>query len=634
MKFLVFIIFCYLPVSFATQPKIADFFNAPKIKIAQINPSGDRILIKLKHKNNYLLMLYAVKTKQKSILFYEPKKTEHENETADNIIKATWLSDNEILALLRLDDGSYKDYLITLKQGEGNKELSSFENLAFGGHLIRHSRFHKRKLIVAKRNKHGGKDLYYVDIDTKVTTKRLNDNLREATNWLLDAKDNIKVAWGYVDGEFTVWYRAANDESWDIIRTSTDREETFKPVLALDDKQSFLVLHNHDRDEIVLQEFNPVSKKFGKIIFEKKGTDIQGISLNAGYTGLTSAKYFENGVLRNHYFNENAELKNNSLKDIFPEQQAIVVSENSSKDQQIIFTFNHENKGKYFHLDTNDNEHMLLGSNNPNFGASNSGSRIVHHKIPTSDGFQIESYLTLPNNVENPPLIVMPHGGPIGVQDTIYFDPHSQLLASRGYATLKVNYRGSSGYGKKFMFAGQKQWGLNIENDIKNSLDNIIKLDIIDQSRICIFGSSYGGYSALMSVIKYPNQFKCAISFAGVTDIPLMFAEDTRMKIDSYKQIMKDIVGDPIKDKDYQRNNSPVYRYKELLTPLLLVHGTDDSVVSSEHTERLSLLLSKKKIDHEFMLLDGVGHGFYSGYSATLFYNKVFEFLDNNLAKE
>jgi len=137
-----------------------------------------------------------------------------------------------------------------------------------------------------------------------------------------------------------------------------------------------------------------------------------------------------------------------------------------------------------------------------------------------------------------------------------------------------------------------------------------------------------------MSVIKYPNQFKCAISFAGVTDIPLMFAEDTRMKIDSYKQIMKDIVGDPIKDKDYQRNNSPVYRYKELLTPLLLVHGTDDSVVSSEHTERLSLLLSKKKIDHEFMLLDGVGHGFYSGYSATLFYNKVFEFLDNNLAKE
>jgi len=634
MKLFVFIILFYTQISFATQPQIAEFFNAPKIKIAQLNPSGDRILIKLKHKNNYLLMLYTVKTKQKSVLFYEPKKTEHDNETADNIIKATWLSDNEILALLRLDDGSYKDYLITIKQGKGKKELSSFEYLSFEGHLMRPSYFHKRKLIVAKSNKHSGTDLYYVDIDTKNTTKRLNDNLREATSWLLDAKDNIKVAWGYIDDEFTVWYRETNDEEWETIRSSTDKEETFKPVLVLDDKQSFLVLHNHNRDEVVLQEFDPISKKFGKIFFEKKGIDIKGISLNADYTELASVKYYENGVLRNHYFNESAELENNTLKELFPDQQAIVISENLSKDQQIIFTFNHENQGKYFHLDTNDNKHMLLGSNNPNFGAASRGSRIVHHKVPTSDGFQIESYLTLPNNVENPPLIVMPHGGPIGVQDTIYFDPHSQLLASRGYATLKVNYRGSSGYGKKFMFAGQKQWGLNIEKDIKNSLDNIIKLDLIDPSRICIFGSSYGGYSALMSVIKYPNQFKCAISFAGVTDIPLMFAEDTRMKNDSYKQSVTDIVGDPIKDKDYQRNNSPVYRYKELLTPMLLVHGTDDPIVSSEHSERLSLLLTKKKIEHEFMLLDGVGHGFSSGYSASLFYNKVFKFLDNYLAKE
>ena len=633
MKLFVFIIFFYAQISFAIQPKIADFFNAPKIKSAQLNPSGDKILIKLRHKNNYLLMLYQLKTKQKSVLFYEPKQTEHDNEIADNIIKAIWLSNDEILALLLLDDGSYKNYLITLKQGKDKKQANSFEELSFRGHLIRPSRFHKRKLIVAKRNKHRGTDLYYVDIDSKNTTKRINDSLRKATSWLLDTKDNIKVAWGFVDDEYTVWYRETNDKDWEIIRNSTDREETFKPVHIIDKKQLILVLHNHNRDEIVLQEFDPINKIFGKIIFEKKGIDIQGITLNPDYTSLASAKYFENGVLRNHYFNEGAEFKNNTLKEVFPDQQAVVISENSSKDQQIIFTFNHENKGKYYHLDTKVNKPTLIGSNNPNFDASSGGSRIVHHKIPTSDGFEIESYLTLPNNVENPPLIVMPHGGPIGVQDTIYFDPHSQLLASRGYATLKVNYRGSSGYGKKFMFAGQKQWGLNIENDIKNALDNIIKLDIIDQSRICIFGSSYGGYSALMSVIKYPDKFKCAISFAGVTDIPLMFAEDTRMKIDSYKQKMKDIVGDPIKDKDYQRNNSPVYRYKELLTPMLLIHGKDDPIVSYEHSERLSLLLTKKKIKHEFMLLDGVGHGLSSGYSATLFYNKVFDFLDNYLSK-
>lgn len=310
-----------------------------------------------------------------------------------------------------------------------------------------------------------------------------------------------------------------------------------------------------------------------------------------------------------------------------------MVSSNSTATQKIILTFNHENRGRYFHLDMENNKSTLIGSKAAKLDVNNRKSKIIHHKIPTSDGFEIESYLTLPNNVQNPPLIVMPHGGPIGVQDTIYFDPHSQLLASRGYATLKVNYRGSSGYGKKFMFAGHKQWGLSIEDDINNALDNIIDKGLIDKSRICIFGSSYGGYSALMSVIKYPEKFKCAISFAGVTDIPLMFAEDTKMKIASYKQAMKDIVGDPIKDSDYQRHNSPVYRYKELLTPLLLVHGTDDPTVSSEHSERLSLLLTKKNIDHEFMLMDGVGHGFGNGYSATIFYKKVFSFLDKHLSQ-
>lgn len=633
MKSFVFMVFFFSQASFATQPIIADFFNAPKIKSAQLNPTGDKILLKLRHKNNYLLMLYHLKTKQKNVLFYEPKKTEHENEIIDNIIKAKWLSDSEILTQLLLDDGSYTDYLITVKQDNNGKKENSFEKLSFSGHLIRPSQYQKRKLIVAQLNRHWGTDLYYVNIDSKDKTKRLNGDLRQATNWLLDAQDNVKLGWGFVEKEFTVWYRQTMDDDWEIIRKSKDKNETFLPVLVSDKNKPILVLHNHNRDEIALQEFDPVTKKFGKIIFEKEGIDIKGITLNSDYNALASARYFENGVLRNHYFNEKAESSNNALKEIFPNQQAIVISENVSKEQQIILTFNHENRGKYFHLNTNKNKATLIGSNTPDFKTSNSRSRIIHHKIPTSDGFHIESYLTMPNNVENPPLIVMPHGGPIGVQDTIYFDPHSQLLASMGYATLKVNYRGSSGYGKKFMFAGQKQWGLNIENDINNALENIIKLDIIDQSRMCIFGSSYGGYSALMSVIKYPNKFKCAISFAGVTDIPLMFAEDTRMKNDGYKQAMKDIVGDPIKDKDYQRNNSPVYRYKELLTPILLVHGTDDPLVSYEHSERLSLLLTKKKIEHEFMLLDGVGHGFDSGHSATIFYNKVFSFLDKYLLK-
>jgi len=635
MKLLVCFILFYTHISFATSlPIIAEFFNSPKIKRAIINPSGDEILIKIRHKNNYLLMLYQLKSKQQNVLFYEPKQAEDNNEVFDNILEVTWVSDTEILALLLLDDGSYEDHLMTFSHNSDGTLSIKRKKLSFSGHLVRPSRYYDRKLIVTQRNRHNGTDIYYVDIDSEKRSDRLNEDLRQASRWLMNTNDEIKVAWGIVENEHIVWYRETNEEDWATVRKSKNTKETFIPILITNKSQTILVLHNHNRDEIALQEFDLINKKFGKVIFEKKGIDIKSISLNSNYSALASANYLENGVLKNHYFNDTAELKNNTLKDVFPNQHAIVVSSNSTKTQQTVLTLNHENRGKYFHLDKRNNKTMLIGSNNPTYDVSSNKSRIIHHKIPTSDGFEIESYLTLPNNVINPPLIVMPHGGPIGVQDTIYFDPHSQLLASRGYATLKVNYRGSSGYGKKFMFAGQKQWGLNIENDINNALNNIIKLDIIDQSRICIFGSSYGGYSALMSVIKYPKKFKCAISFAGVTDIPLMFAQDTRMKVDAYKQAMIDIVGDPIKDSEYQRHNSPVYRYKELLTPLLLVHGTDDPIVTSEHSERLSLLLTKKKIEHEFLLLNGVGHGFGSGHSATIFYNKVFSFLDKNLSKK
>jgi hypothetical protein len=262
MKLLVCFLLFYTPISFATSlPIIADFFNPPKVKNVLINPSGDEIIMKIKHKNNYLLMLYQLKTRQQNVLFYEPKLINNDKENFDNIINVKWLSDNEILILLLLDDGSYNDYLITLSRNDDGVISTEFKHLSFYGHLVRPSRTYKRKLIVTERNRHSGKDIYYVDIDSEDKSDRLNDDLRQATHWLMGANDEIKVAWGIVEGEHVVWHRETSNENWVIVRKSKDQQESFWPVLITDESQTVLVLHNHNRNEIALQEFDLINKK-------------------------------------------------------------------------------------------------------------------------------------------------------------------------------------------------------------------------------------------------------------------------------------------------------------------------------------------------------------------------------------
>jgi dipeptidyl aminopeptidase/acylaminoacyl peptidase len=644
MRFIIFLTLFISSYTLANAlPPISAFFEAEKIQSMTLNPSGDKVLIKLKFKRTYILMVMDIATKQKEVVYYEPyrkidfslsHKKEEEQEIQDKITKAIWLNDNEIVLLLSLDDGSLKDYLVKLYFNDEQKLSHNFSEINILGYPKKASKLHQRKLLIHSYNRHNGIDNFYWDLDSNDKSEKLNGDLREASYWVFDKNENILVGYGTQDKKNTVWHRTTKKSDWQVIWQSRNRDEVFKPVAIASDNTSILVLHNHERNEVVLQAFTPKTKTFGKVLFSKKNIDVSGVINHPIKNGILAVTYMQSGLLRYYYFDKTYRQLNNKLAKTFPNEQANIINRSRSGRKLIVRTFNHENKGNYYFWDTDKNKMMLLGSKEPKLNKNKNLSSIRNFTTPTSDDFEVESYLTLPKHTHKPPLIVMPHGGPIGVQDSHYFDPHSQLLVSRGFATLKVNYRGSSGYGKKFMFAGHKQWGLSIEDDILKAVNHVLAENIVDETRICIYGASYGGYSALMSIIKYPNKFKCAISFAGVTDIPLMFAEDTRLMNNSYKEALTNIIGDPIKDKAYQHNNSPIYRYKEIKTPLLLIHGTEDSTVSSEHSERLSLLLNKQKVEHDFLLINGAGHGLWSGKQAVIMYEKIFAFLNAQLAKK
>src|SRR5262249_42008473 len=152
-------------------------------------------------------------------------------------------------------------------------------------------------------------------------------------------------------------------------------------------------------------------------------------------------------------------------------------------------------------------------------------ARMSAFHIPASDGVAIHGFFTVPLGADKktaPPLVVLVHGGPHGVRDLWGYNPEVQLLASKGFAVLQVNYRGSGGYGRSYMEAGYKHWGDRVVMDIVDATRWLVGKGMADEKRVCIYGGSFGGYAALQATILAPDLFRCAVGYAGVYDLALM----------------------------------------------------------------------------------------------------------------
>lgn len=205
--------------------------------------------------------------------------------------------------------------------------------------------------------------------------------------------------------------------------------------------------------------------------------------------------------------------------------------------------------------------------------------------LTARDGTVLHGYVTRPAHAQQPgPLILLPHGGPAS-RDVVDFDYWTQFLASRGWAVLKVNFRGSSGYGGDFLQAGFKRWGLEMQDDLTDAAQYAIDQGIADPERIYIVGGSYGGYAALMGVVKTPQLFRCAVSFAGVSDLRALLKEKRRFlgyELGSERQL-----GAWWSDRDRLKATSPVNHADKIRTPLLIVHGAEDRTVSVEQSRAM-----------------------------------------------
>ncbi len=246
------------------------------------------------------------------------------------------------------------------------------------------------------------------------------------------------------------------------------------------------------------------------------------------------------------------------------------------------------------------------------------------------DGMEVPAYLTLPvgKPEKNLPLIVMPHGGPF-VRDSWGYDPWVQFLAAKGYAVLQPNYRGSTGYGVAYVKAGYGQWGRAMQDDIDDGAKWLAAQGIVDAKRVCIMGASFGGYAALWASVKSPDLYRCAISFAGISDVGAMLRYDRKsFAADKYFRGWRSKVQG---EKDFDlKNVSPLFAPQKLAMPLLIAHGSDDDNVPMSQSAKFHQALLQAGKAHDYVIYKDEGHGLEKDANETDFLERVGAFLDKH----
>lgn len=319
-----------------------------------------------------------------------------------------------------------------------------------------------------------------------------------------------------------------------------------------------------------------------------------------------------------------------SLAEAFPGQMVQFSSSTEDGNRILLSVYSDTNPGELYLFDRKSGQARFLLQGRDWLDPKRMAS-VTPFIVKARDGQTLHGYLTIPQGAQGKrlPMIVNPHGGPIGPRDNWGFNPEAQLLASRGYAVLQVNFRGSGGYGKAFEEAGHRQWAEGIQNDILDATHWAIDQGVADKDRLCIYGGSFGGYSALMAPIREPGLFKCAFGYVGVYDVDMLFKKGDIPQRESGQRYLRRTHGTDVAEWN---KVSPARRAGEVKIPVFLAAGARDVRAVPEQTELMAKALTDAGNAPEGIIIQsGEMHGFYDVPARVNLYTKMLDFFNRHI---
>ena len=456
-------------------------------------------------------------------------------------------------------------------------------------------------------------DVYRVSLATGERTLLIKND-QKVGFFFFDQNGTVRLAFRQIPGGSTEILRVDGNDLVPIYVT-TYEESAFPLRFHPDNKRVYLqtnVGSNIDRSELVLMDV--ATGKTEKVESDPEGeVDFGSAVFHDETDELLATVYVGNRV---RIYPKTAEIEHDLqfLRSKLPDGDLELVSSSKDMSVSLIAVSSDVDPGSVYLYKRKDGGSVeLVYRSRPELP----GEHLAHMQ-PVSytarDGLKIPAYLTLPKGVEakNLPALIFPHGGP-WARDNWEYDPYTQFLANRGYAVLQPNFRGSSGYGKKFLNAGNHEWGTGaMQHDISDGVAWLIEQGIADPRRICIFGGSYGGYATLAGVTFTPDLYACGIPYVAPSNLITL--------IESFPAYWRPFlegswyrrVGDPASPADRKdlEARSPLAFVDRIKVPLLVVHGANDPRVKQAESDRIVMALRDKGQPVEYIVAPDEGHGF------------------------
>lgn len=311
------------------------------------------------------------------------------------------------------------------------------------------------------------------------------------------------------------------------------------------------------------------------------------------------------------FFDAKLQARMKGTRKAFPDLQMSLISYSHNLDRLIVKTDAGNDSGTYWLVDIATGKADPIGHPYPEVRAADVGpTQWINYKA--ADGLDIHAVLTLPpgRKPENLPLVVLPHGGPIGVNDFLRFDWWAQAYASSGYAVLQPNYRGSGGVSKEFELAGYGQWGRKMQTDLSDGVAALASQGVINPKRVCIVGGSYGGYAALAGITMQQGIYRCAVSVGGLSDLQAFFnwQVDPHHYETEATRFWRAVTGADKEGNGVMKTLSPAYFAEQASGPILLIHGKDDTVVPIEQSRLMASALRSANKAVEILEMKGEDH--------------------------
>lgn len=586
---------------------VEDYFKRPSKFAFQFSPDGKYVSYKERQENGKVHVFIKDTESDKITMAIEEK---------EELIRGYNWANNKRL-IYSMDKGGDENYHLFAVDidGKNQKELTPFDGVRVS--ILSTLKDQKDHMIISM-NKENLQifEPYKINIVNGEYEKLFTND---------DPENPIQSYDFDKEGKLRAYTKQNNGTEYDLYYQLNGK---FEKIITTNWKDNFYIIdfdytteNPHDAyvltnlesntDEIVSYNFE--LKSIVKPIFSNETFDAGGIGVSRKRNYEIDYYYYNGEKYHIIPVSKTAKALNDKFKDQFDHKDFYISSKTDDEDKYLLYVTSDRLYGKYYTYDVETDVFKEVIDLMPQlFEEDMAEMRSISFK--SRDGLTIYAYLTVPKAAEEGekvPMIVNPHGGPYGPRDSWGFNPETQLFASRGYATLQVNYRGSGGYGKEFYLAGNKQIGRKMLDDLEDAVEYVKSLGLIDESKIAIYGGSYGGLATLGSLVKTPDLYTCGVDYVGVSNLFTFFKSFPPYWKPYLKQVYEQWYdeNDP-EDQKIMREVSPALNVDKITKPLFVVQGANDPRVNIDESDQVVANLRERGINTPYMVKYDEGHGF------------------------